>query len=233
MSEPILRDVFSGWKTGEAIFHSIAAQNFEVPWDWSELPAILLDQDYFGNHSGSKFCAPLVKAFLGDSESLTSSAINSLASLIWGKYHIPWTRLWQTFEVDYNPIHNYNMYEDEETTNENTYEDIIDSDIASSHERTEDTLSSAYGFNSGQPNPADKSEYEEGQSATKTEDTTRNKTDNLSEERNLHRYGNIGVTTSQKMISDERELWLWNYFEQIYSDLDEVLALKFYDPCRV
>lgn len=54
-----------------------------------------------------------------------------------------------------------------------------------------------------------------------------------SETETTHRYGNIGVTTTQRLLQEERELWLWNYFEQIFSDLDRELALSFHDPCRV
>ena len=42
--------------------------------------------------------------------------------------------------------------------------------------------------------------------------------------------GNIGVTTSQKMISAEHELWLWNFFREIvFPDLDKVCTLQVYD----
>ena len=43
--------------------------------------------------------------------------------------------------------------------------------------------------------------------------------------RTLTRKGNIGVTTSQQMIQSERELWLWNFYEQIFSDIDREITL--------
>lgn len=44
----------------------------------------------------------------------------------------------------------------------------------------------------------------------------------------LHIHGNIGVTTSQQMIESERNLWMWQYFEQVFMDVDSVLACKVY-----
>ena len=47
------------------------------------------------------------------------------------------------------------------------------------------------------------------------------------------RSGNIGVTTTQAMLTAEREVWMWNFFDQVYKDIDSVLSLPFYDPCRI
>ena len=47
-------------------------------------------------------------------------------------------------------------------------------------------------------------------------------------ERSLRRSGNIGVTTSQQMIQSERDLWMWNFFESVFTDLDYVLTLQIY-----
>lgn len=44
----------------------------------------------------------------------------------------------------------------------------------------------------------------------------------------LKRSGNIGVTTSQQMIQSERELWMWNYFDSVFSDIDTFLTIPIY-----
>lgn len=45
----------------------------------------------------------------------------------------------------------------------------------------------------------------------------------------LTRSGNIGVTTSQKMIESERMLWMWNFFRDVvFPDIDRVLTLQIY-----
>lgn len=48
------------------------------------------------------------------------------------------------------------------------------------------------------------------------------------ENRNLSRSGNIGVTTSQQMIESERELWVWDYFKQIFEDIDSIITIPVY-----
>ena len=59
--EPILRDVFDGWYTGHGIF-DVLATVADMPWkDVESVDSSVLDVAYFGNHSGGKFCAPLVK----------------------------------------------------------------------------------------------------------------------------------------------------------------------------
>lgn len=50
-----------------------------------------------------------------------------------------------------------------------------------------------------------------------------------SHERTLRRSGNIGVTTSQQMIQSERDLWtLWNFFDQVFADLDKEITSPIY-----
>lgn len=44
----------------------------------------------------------------------------------------------------------------------------------------------------------------------------------------LTRSGNIGVTTSQQMLQSEREVWLWDYFEIVFSDIDKMLTIPIY-----
>lgn len=44
----------------------------------------------------------------------------------------------------------------------------------------------------------------------------------------LTRRGNIGVTTSQQMITQERDLWIWQFFDQVFVDLDKVLTSPIY-----
>lgn len=45
----------------------------------------------------------------------------------------------------------------------------------------------------------------------------------------LTRSGNIGVTTTQQMITQQRELWMWNFFNTVvFPDIDSVLSLSVY-----
>lgn len=73
-----------------------------------------------------------------------------------------------------------------------------------------------------------------GKTETNTLDTTDNTTYNStiketdSESHSLHRHGNIGVTTSQRMIESELVLRKKNFFEIVFSDIDRLLTLSIY-----
>ena len=46
----------------------------------------------------------------------------------------------------------------------------------------------------------------------------------------LQRSGNIGVTTTQQMIEQERNIWLWDYFRKVvFHDVDLILTLSHYE----
>lgn len=53
-------------------------------------------------------------------------------------------------------------------------------------------------------------------------------TENGSQDRTLSRHGNIGVTTSQQMINSEIELWQWNFFSEVFKDIDKILTIQTY-----
>ena len=116
------------------------------------------------------------------------------------------------------------------------------------HGKTDTEMTYRYGMNSAEnPPPSDKYYTNEG-GTTSVADTgsdvdtknlqdtslvNRNKAGALEEEETMHRVGNIGVTTNQKLITEERQLWVWNFFEQVFKDIDKELTLAIFDPCRV
>ncbi len=42
----------------------------------------------------------------------------------------------------------------------------------------------------------------------------------------VRKKGNVGTSTYQRMIKEERALWIWNYFEQVFADVDKELVLQ-------
>ena len=276
--EPILREVFPN--IGEplmptSLFHAIdikwrnGSASVRVPWE-GYVDSYTLDVAYLLNHSGGKFCSPVIKSLLArggsyvnEDGTLSAQSVNMLASIIVGKYKQNWKYLWETNVAVYSPIHNYDMYEERDLAT--TEDETIDTDgtLARSgtestqygrvetvgHGRTNEQMSYKYGINTvtSDPKPSDKVENTEGgtttttlsgtdtdtRNLTDTTDETRTKDNDGTEHEEIHRYGNIGVTTTQKLLQEERQLWLWNYFDQIFSDLDKELALAFHDPCRV
>ena len=261
--EPILRDVFSGWESGTGLFSFLAAQT-TMPWANAEnVDNSVLDIAYFGNHSGGKFCAPLVKLLIDDDGVIPSAARVTIAKILISKYLSNWNHLWETNVAVYSPIHNYDMYEERDlaTTDDNV--ETTDGELSrtgteglthgmvesTQHGRTEDNVNYKYGLNTTvyQQNRSDENVSTEGGTTTTTDSgtdtTTRNLVDSTdqtvtednegTEHEEIHRYGNIGVTTTQKLLQEERDLWMWNFFDEVFNDLDKELALAFHDPCRV
>lgn len=261
--EPILRDVFSGWESGTGLFSFLATQT-TMPWANAEnVDNSVLDIAYFGNHSGGKFCAPLVKLLINDDGVVPDAARITIAKILISKYLTNWNNLWETNVAVYSPIHNYDMYEERDlaTTDDNV--ETTDGEMSrtgteglthgmvesTQHGRTEDNVNYKYGLNTTvyQQNRSDENVSTEGGTTTTTDSgtdtTTRNLVDSTdqtvtednegTEHEETHRYGNIGVTTTQKLLQEERNLWLWNFFDEVFNDLDKELALAFHDPCRV
>lgn len=275
----------------------------DAPWEGIELSSRDLNDEYFGNHSGSKFCSPIVKRFLGEDETLSVSAKSRLAHIITTKYIAQWSRLWNTYILseDYDPFENYNVTETIDGTIADTGTDTWAygkvSTLAHGHIealehgkvntlqngkvntlthnttetttplKTETTVDSVKGFNSSESVESNRSVYTEGGtiavaktgSDTSTNsgsdistdsgtDTTRNtgsdtttlsgsdvETKNLQRKNDVEttRRGKIGSTTQQYILKEERSLWVWNFFEQIYRDVDNVLTIAYQDPCAV
>ncbi len=264
-SEPILRDVFTGWEDGNGIFYYLESVVGNMPWqgEYGDLLYADLDTAYFGNHSGGKFCSPLVKQFLDDEEAVTEAGRRTIARILSMKYRRNWKRLWDAFVSEYNPIHNYDMVEEKnaETTDEGKkvtdgtlHKSGTDSTAYGKTETGSNSNSSTemdylYGLNTDteNPRPSDKittsssgtNSTQEGGADTETlnltdkNDVEENSKASGTEHYRLTRSGNIGVTTTQQMLESEIELWRWNFFDQIFSDLDKELALSVFDSCRV
>lgn len=235
---PLLREAFVDWKIGYGIFDALEFIGAELPWKDST-ESIILDIEYFGNRSGGKFVAPVIMNLLGDSLELTESDRVLLARIIWSKFGEPWKHLWETNVVAYNPIHNYNMTDRRELAKGESETKVGQGSSVDTTEHGRGIESKDYiaGINNTDDGGklSDRNEYQES-GETEVSGTSNRKDDSVrasNEVETTVRSGNIGVTTTQKMIAEDRELWIWNFFDQVYRDIDSVLALPFYDPCRI
>lgn len=235
---PLLREAFADGISGSGIFDALSGLGVDLPWD-GLAEAATLDTEYFGNHSGAKLSSPLVVNVLNGEDQLTEQQMETLARIIWTKFSEPWKRLWATNVVEYNPIHNYNMSDVRELNRgESEARAVYDSSVDTTvHGRTNEAKDYLAGLNSIDENGkfSGRSVSEEGgtTSVTGTEDRKDDSVKAANERETTTRSGNIGVTTTQQMLAAERDLWVWNYFDKIYKDVDSVLALSIYDPCRI
>ena len=125
-----------------------------------------------------------------------------------------WGRVWErTFErwvkalsVDYEPLYNYDRYEESD-------------DNATSHSSTS-TSSSTTSGTENKVSAYDETAYSNKEKFDSSANASQGGVGDADSENHhkAHLYGNIGVTTSQQMLRDELDIAVWNLYEHI-SDL--------------
>lgn len=117
---------------------------------------------------------------------------------------------------------------------------------------TNNNQNGIWGFNSSTSVPSDMSDgtatnentttrdLTETETGTDTTDRTNTDTYNRSytetgtdttagmSSRKLTRTGNIGTNTFQNLLQQERNIWMYDFFEQVFKDVDSVLTIPIY-----
>ena len=229
---------FPNWITDGCIFTKL--NNLDVPWK-QDITPLNLDYDYIGR-SGNKYVTPLVSYLIENDK------LDDIITILYQKNIKNWNKLYETLSFDYNPIHNYDGDETEtititdrgtvDTTGTNKTVDtstIKDTGTVTNNGSNNDRV---YGFNSSSAvndknstvnNTTTNNISTTNNSSSDNNNTNKSTTDmSHTEQRTLTKGGNLGVTSTQSMIQQERDLWLWNYFEQVFSDIDKTLTLLIY-----
>ena len=230
-----IRDVFNVFDT-EGFFHALgralSGTGEHPPWNAPEDDLLIAnavrDDDYFG-HSADKIVSPFVDnlfAWRPEPDITDDDRRKRLAKLVWERYKTRWAKLYATLTATYNPIENYDL---EETETPNLTHDRTRDTTADNTVTTETDLGT-YGYNGTAA-----ADLVPQQKSTVTVTSEADPEKNIEHEvttdtgvRTLIRHGNVGVTTTQEMLESERALWLWDYFEQIYKDIDTILTCGAY-----
>ena len=174
-------------------------------FDWMSVEdAKTLDLDYYLNH-GQRSISPLYEQLINQ-QSINDNfnALNKLVDIIYLKFKDKWNRIYDSYiKSTYNALENYSMVEVEKTNTKVT--------------STDNTKGGSYGFNSDVSVPVNDSNSTsvvEG----KGEDN----------KRELTRSGNIGVTSSQQMLEQELQLRKYNFYEELFKDVNSVVTLSIY-----
>lgn len=110
----------------------------------------------------------------------------------WSKTFAKWLA---AYNADYNPIHNYDRHEEIEDENS----------ASNSGEDSSTVTNTRSAYNSTAYEPHDKSTVEGETSSESSGSYTRD----------AHMYGNIGVVTTQQMLTAEYDIAQWNIYENI------------------
>ena len=226
-----LNDVYPEWIT-KGIFSYLNA--LEVPWK-NDITGNELDIIYHGSRSGHKLIGSLIENFLENNVVSEENKI-TIAQAIYALYIKNWNALYKTLSLEYNPIENYSMTEIENV--QDSHKGTVESDSTDTNTNTENTIvndtanNQLWSFNSTDSVNSDKQVGDTTRNVDGSTNSTHKNTDtetkDITSDRTLKRSGNIGVTTSQQMIESERQLWLWNFFESVFSNIDKILVLKIY-----
>ena len=192
-------DIFSNSTSGifNALYNLVQTEQVSEKFDWLKEHEAL-DIDYYVSHSGEKYASRFYLTMLEHDKT-----ISDIANIIFNKFSDKWKRIYDAIKMEYNPINNYDMVENEK----------VNSKITS----TVGTDNKTYGFGSGTPAPTD-----EAASTSTTEGT---KDDNY---RELTRSGNIGVTTSAQLLEGELEVRKNIFIDIVMNDIDTIMCLKLY-----
>lgn len=238
-----LNEAVPYWAT-KGFFQSLrTVEGLNIPWDSSD--DALLDFYFFSQNSGLKLISPMLQAKIGENNTISENDFVFICQIIYSIFGKNWVKLYATLNFDYNPIDNYSMTEDStdnETDNETRTPNITTTTTPNTTTTTTPTnyktttKEKTYGFDSSSAVPSDETEVETtgttSTSQTGTTSTTETGTEQTgkinAKSHHLSRTGNIGVTTSQRMIEQERKLWDWFFFSRVFKDLDSLMTLGLY-----
>lgn len=132
-----------------------------------------------------------------------------------------WNRLAATLTAEYNPIENYDRMEEWEdsTTNTSRYTNTANNTSNGS------TKEQVYGYNDLQT-PADNSASNSASTSADTSDSTGTGTSAGTRKGRAH--GNIGVTTTQKLLESERRVSMFNFYDTVIQDFQKRFLIWVY-----
>lgn len=169
---------------------------------------------------------PELLAQCAELESLYSDP-DILKSLIgaWSKRRLwSWEKLADTLTLKYNPIWNVDGTETETITR--SLNATGQEESSNSAESRGEDLRSSYGYNSEDPEPADRSDRSGTSSASGSSSADRSEDETITTEKK--RGGNIGVTMTQEMIKREREVSEFDLYQYIIDDFKGRFCLLLY-----
>lgn len=144
---------------------------------------------------------------------------------IWSSAHLDsWTKMWNTTKLEYNPIENYDRQEDW-TDNNKTNSKVQSKDVGTGKNHSTD-ISKAAGFDSGNLVTSGQNDNDSNNESTQIGNSEGNSNEELKHTGRVH--GNIGVTTSQQMLEEERRVADWNMYEYLIDKFKQQFLLLVY-----
>ena len=207
-----LKDYFPDGITGNGIFTEIST----ITWFPGVNPSQL--DTYFMLKHGDKLASKICENFADSDGHITGAKLTALAGVIHNAYIKNWEHEYKTLTVEYNPIENTDYVE----TYSGKTHNKGDADTTPSGKVI--TEGDVYGFNSS--TAAHDTKGTQSYDNYKTESGFEN---NGTDEHEIRKHGNIGVTTNAQMIVSDLEAWkLNNFYDILCSDICKMIALSIF-----
>ena len=213
-----LKDYFPDAVTGDGIFKAIS----NISWFAGVKPSAV--DTYFILMNGEKLGSKILEAFANEDGVIEGDKLKALATMIHNKYITNWEHEYKTLTVEYNPIENTDYVE--------TYKGSASG--TSGGTTTEggkvQTKTKVNGLGSGSLVDSAEStqDFAPGGSAN-ARTTAVSGTSQGSDEHEIRKHGNIGVTTNAQMIESDIDVWkLNNFYDILCKDICDVIALSIF-----
>lgn len=132
-----------------------------------------------------------------------------------------WEHLAETLRAEYNPIENY----DRTKTTTDVFTGTTKTNANSNSTSNESGKTQVYGYNN-LTTPADDSASTSTSASNSASDSAGTNTSTTTHDSRVH--GNIGVTTTQKMLQDERDVAMFNIYDNICKDFQKRFLIWIY-----
>ncbi len=211
-----LKDYFPDGITGDGIFKAIS----NISWFPGVKPGQL--DTYFMLMHGEKLASKILDNFTNEDGIIEGDNLKKLAQVIHNTYINNWEHEYKTLTVEYNPIENTDYIETYTGSATGTAGgSATDSGKVTTTNKTAGLGGSGYA-NDNQSETA----FGTGADARTTTTTS---TSSGSDQHEIRKHGNIGVTTNAQMIESDIDVWkLNNFYDILCSDICKVIALSIF-----
>ena len=207
-----VKEYFPDAVTGDGLFKAIS----NISWFPGIKPGSV--DTYFVLMHGEKLASKFLDTFADDDGIVTGDKLKSLATIIHNKYINNWEHEYKTLTVQYNPIENTDYVE--------TYKGSASGTSGGSTTEGGKVINdiSKGGLGSTTPVLDSKNETSFDQRVTTVSGTSGG-----TDEHEIRKHGNIGVTTNADMISSDLDVWkLNNFYDILCKDICDIIALSIF-----
>lgn len=213
-----LKEYFPTSINGNGIFTEIS----KIEW-FDGLNASSFDT-YFALKVGDRIASNSLKFFVNENGIITGEKLTLLAKTIYNINKISWKNIYRDLTVEYNPIENTNYIETVTDTGTSTGTGSTQSSGTGANTGT--ITNGKYAFNSSESVPDTTTTSGSNDTSTSSASTT---TQGAStNEREIRKHGNIGVTQNSEMILSDLSIWENKIADKFICDICDIIALSIY-----